>query len=339
MNSLRHFPTLVAVVAWLMPSQGTADPGGAGTPFTTIAQAQQQARSSAGRSGASLDPDNEPVALTAQAQARAGARADVELAELRPGMTAKSAADVLAKRYPSAVRRPVNARWTSPVKAEFTAGLVVAEGMKLQSGYIVQGDIVQAILSTPPGAPEVVAIRRTVTFAPGQESHRDEWVKALEGKYGSVSKRLGRFGEMLVWFFDKARPDDPKAAAGPLSERCKDAGQQTWGLNFKHNDQFGERELARLAEGSAAAGYVNWRETALANQERLGYCGKMLRAVFEAGVQQPPHSPLLGRVDLILVDLDRAATVARKTEALLSGAARSAAEQRLDQARQNRPRL
>lgn len=313
------------------------------------AKTPAQTSGAAPDSSAKLDLGSEAV----QPEPAARARAEPDLVDLKLGMSPQQAADALARRYPSAIRKAVKGRWDSPVKAEFIAGMVAIDAKKVEYKRIVHGEYVQLAFAPPPNQPVVVGITRKVLFAIGQEANREEWVKSLEAKYGRATVRQDLGGTdvaksgypvgRLVWYFDKARTGDPKAANGPLSKRCvAELFAEGYGMNFA--GQMDDTLIGWLSDGRATNAYTNWRTQAAQWEDQFGFCGRSLRVTLIGARTatrdtQRADNPLLGQVDLWLSDDDAAAAAARKTNALLAGAANKAATQRVEQSKQNKPTL
>lgn len=285
----------------------------------------------------------------AQSQEPARVGAEPDLVDLKLGMSAREAADVLTRRYPSAVRKAARVRWTSPLKAEFLGGLMAIDAKDLKDRRISHGEYVLLALAAPPNKPAVVAIKRTLVFAQGQESNREEWVKALEGKYGRATVRQGWRSihtdnndvVQLTWYFDKARPGDPKAASGPLPKRCAMLNDWSRRIGTKFESQYDDKLLARLADGDLAASFSQWMNDAVQNEEGIGSCGRALQVDFEVKRAGPGdlNSPFISRLVMTLTDHDGAAAAGRKTNEMIAGAAAGAATERVEQSRQNKPTL
>lgn len=294
--------------------------------------------------GAKLDLGSDP----AQADKAVHARAEPDLVDLKLGMSPKAAADALAKRYPAAIRKAARVRWEAPAKADFVGGLMAIEAKEVKHTRITHGEYVLLTLAAPPNQPAVLGIKRTVVFAQGQESNRQEWVKSLEGKYGRATVRQGWRGAntdsddvvQLTWYFDKARPGDPKASSGPLSTRCGMLNDWSRRMGMKFESHFDDKVVARLADGDLGNTFTGWRD-ASKSEESIGFCGRVLQVDFEVKRAGPGdrNSPFISRVDMTLTDHDSAAAAARKTNALLAGAANKAATERVEQSKQNKPTL
>jgi hypothetical protein len=302
-------------------------------------------------SGSKLDLDSDaPQTSPGAPQRGSGDTAAPDLVDLKLGMSPQEAADVLAKRYPSAIRKAVKGRWDSPVKAEFVAGLVAIDAKRVEQKRVVHGEYLQLNFAPPPSRPVVVGVIRKVLFGPGQESNRDEWVKSLEEKYGRATLRkdhwntdVAKSGQpvaLLVWYFDKARPGDPNATKGPLSVRCETVESIRAGLNIASH--YDDRVFAGLADGTSTSAFTGWMRQAEVGEAYHGFCGRSLRVNLiakQSSESQPLSGSLLTGVDLSLIDHDTAAAAARKTNAMLAGAASKAATERVEQSKQNRPTL
>lgn len=314
------------------------------------AQTPAEAAPTAPGSGAKLDLDSDPVQPNKEQSPQSGrTQAAPSVVDVKLGMSPKEAADALAKRYPKAVHKTVRVRWESPVKADFVGGLMAIEAKEVKDRRISHGEYVLVTLAGPPNQPAVIAIKRTLVFAQGQESNRHEWVKSLEGKYGRATVRNGRGGAAtdtddvlsLTWYFDKTRPGDPKASNGPLSSRCVNLIDWSRRVGTKFESQFDDKLVARLADGDLGNTFAQWMTDASANEERLGFCGRVLEVNFEvkrAGMGDH-GSAFISGVHMTLTDHDGAAAAARKTNAVIADASKARAAQKVEQSKQHKPTL
>lgn len=95
------------------------------------------------------------------------------------------------------------------------------DGRRLRNSIVgeAEGERIEAALSGLPGAERVVTIRRSVTFAPGQEPARDALIQQLQGKYGTLthdSREYGRWSGTTI----RAPNGQPVPPNTLLQSRC-----------------------------------------------------------------------------------------------------------------------